>query len=112
MDIKDRVVMRTPLIELWTSKKILPHKRKGILSKEDIRAIIKVGPVEFVFANIGDKLVWIDKGNCFHVWKTEIEKHLFRQNSALEEYPGEYCYLASEWKDGHDLPIILLEKMH
>jgi hypothetical protein len=114
MDIKDKVVTRLPLQELWTTSKTLEHRRKRKLKKDDIKGIIKTNPVEFVFADVGHKLHWTNKGECFEIWKREIEKHLIENNEKinLEDFPDNYGYLASEWTDDQALPIVLLEKLH
>jgi hypothetical protein len=114
MDLKDKVVIKTPLTELWTSKDTLGHKRTRNLGKEDIRAMIKEEPIEFVFADVGHRLIWTDESKCFDIWKKEIEKHLIEREDKikLEDYPDSYGYVASEWiKDGAS-PIVLLEKFH
>jgi hypothetical protein len=113
MDLKDKVVIQTPLTELWTSKEALGHKRIRNLGKEDIRAMIKAKPIEFVFADVGRQLIWTDKSKCFDVWKNEIEKHLIeREKIKLDDYPDSYGYVASEWANDGSSPIVLLEKLH
>jgi hypothetical protein len=114
MDLKDKVVIQTPLTELWTSEETLGHRRTRNLGKEDIRAMIKAKPIEFVFADVGRQLIWTDKSKCFDIWKNEIEKHLIERGDKikLEDYSDSYGYVASEWtKDGAS-PIVLLEKLH
>ena len=114
MDLKDRVVIQTPLTELWTAEQILEHKRRRNLQKEDIKAILKDKSIEFVFADVGQKLRWTEKNKCFDTWKREIEKHLIEDNTKIriDDYPDNYGYLASEWTKNDDSPVVLLEKIH
>ena len=76
--------------------------------------MLRTGQVQFVVANVGDKLRWIDASECYNFWKEELETH-FAENITRfypDEFPGEYAYLASEWRGEIQMPIILLEKYH
>lgn len=47
-------------------------------------------------------------------WKSEVKVHLAQPDAKthLEDFPGEYCYFASEWKADVGEPIVLLAKSH
>jgi len=45
---------------------------------------------------------------------SEVKMHLAQRDDKiyLEDFPGEYCYFASEWRAEVGEPIILLSKEH
>lgn len=55
---------------------------------------------------------WIDDAERFRPWKVEVRIRICREPAYLEDYPGEYCYCASEWRAPDGEAIILLEKWH
>ena len=53
--------------------------------------------------------------NCFEFWKSEIKPHLIvnpAEGFSVDDYPGEYAYIASEWIGDSKSPIVLLEMYH
>jgi hypothetical protein len=71
--------------------------------------------VEFYVADVGHPLLRIDVTKCFDFWQNEVKAHLVDDPEcgfSLENFPGEYAYLASEWSGQIQTPIILLEKHH
>jgi hypothetical protein len=84
------------------------------LTKDDIRSLLRCGPIQFVVVDVGSSPRWIQPSECFQFWTSEAQPHLARQARViLEGFPGGYCYSASEW-DGGDpaAPIVVLEKQH
>lgn len=114
MDLSKRIVKQIPLDALWTEDRELDVKRVKYLDSNEIAAILKNGPVRFIIANVGDKLLWQDLESCYQLYKNEIRSHLIPPNSAidLDHFEGGYGYLASQWSDYLDVPIILMEKFH
>ncbi len=51
---------------------------------------------------------------CLHdFWKTELKPRIVEMETFDQaEFPGAYCYVASEWADGEPLPLVLLEMYH
>lgn len=120
MDPRLRKVTVLPLTELWRADgPIIPAERIQDLGVEEVRARLRDGPVQFVVADVADDLMWVELGDRFEFWKTEVEPHLADPNGIHprpSEFPGSYFYWASDWGhtsvDGGRASIVLLEKAH
>ena len=109
-----RIVIRTPLQEIWNSSGDVKASRRRYVGKEDIRKLLQNSAIEFIVANVGDELRWIPKSECFDFWKKEVFAHLSEPEIRidLDQYPDQYCYSASVWGLPNGEEIILLEKYH
>jgi hypothetical protein len=113
VDPRLRVVIRLPLDELWRDDGFSTAARGKSLIEEDIRRLLHDGPVQFVVANVGSPLRWIPVNECFLFWKNDAKRHLATGRKAiLDEFPGTYCYFASQWDSAESTPIVLLEMTH
>jgi hypothetical protein len=115
MDPKLRLVVSLPLAELWTDAGPLPAQRIGPLGEAEIKELLRTEAVEFAVAGGSPRLEWVPAGERFDFWKTELRPHLLdpRADSfRLEDFPGEYCYDASEWRLADGGCVILLEMQH
>jgi hypothetical protein len=113
MDPALRVVMRIPMTELWDSEGNLTATKQRTLSRDDVVALLRRGLVRFVVAECGDPLKWIPPSDCYGFWKTELKPRIVETKTfELEDFPGAYCYVASEWADGQFTPLVLLEMYH
>lgn len=114
MDIAHRIVTRLPLEELWRPDGFKTTVRGKSLTEDDIRSLLRSGPIQFVVVDVGVSPVWIEPGECFKFWKGEAQPHLARDAKAvLDEFPGCYCYFASHWDAVETAaPIVVLEKQH
>jgi hypothetical protein len=86
-----------------------------MLSRSDILELLRTGGVEFVVADVGELLQWVDSHDCFNFWKDEVKPHLVEADSRIEldKFAGGYCYMASEWEDDEiGSSIVLLERHH
>ena len=115
MDPHLRQVTQIPLQELWRPAGSLICTRIRSLNNFEIAELLRAGVIEFVVADVGKPLEWINPQDCFNFWKSEVKSHIVEADSRIEldAYPSGYCYLASRWK-GEDLapPLVLLEKHH
>lgn len=109
-----RHVSRMPLDELWNDRGVVAAKKVQELGAPEIVSLLRAGKVRFVVADIGHHLLWIPLDVCYEFWKSEVKLHLAQPEAEiyLEDFPGEYCYLASEWKADTGEPIVLLMKSH
>jgi hypothetical protein len=114
MKLSGKVVTKIPLETLWTNELEIPAKRKSYLTKNDIKQLLKQSKLQFVIADGGYKLNWIEINKCFDFWKSEVEKHLATDINKiyLDNFPDNYAYIASEWIGEIETPIVLLEKVH
>jgi hypothetical protein len=107
-------VIRIPLTELWRDDGFSTSQRQRSLTTEDVRQMLRSGPVQFVIADVGLAFSWIPESECFHFWKDEVNPHLATEaRTHLDDYPGKYFYRASEWKARKsEAPIVVLEIYH
>ena len=114
MNICNKIVTYGPLQEIQLGNGMTIFERISDLTRLDLKSILRFGSVQFIVANIGDKLKIIDTENCFDFWKREVARHLADpfEKIDLDCYPDNYAYFASEWKGQASFPIILLEKVH
>ena len=112
---EQRVVTRGPLTELWDDTGLLTLVRQRQVDRNEVTEVLRHGAVRFVVADIGHKVKWIPANDCYSYWKEEVKPHLADPEVSvpLEEFPGEYCYFASEWRGGDSgAAVILLERHH
>ena len=114
MESAKRVVTQTPLLEVWDERGIISENRLRDLVIDDILALLRAGEAQFVVAEAGLPLSWVAPDECYRFWKTEVKTHLAASSSRnyLDDFPDEYCYLASEWESPLGRPLIVLEKLH
>ena len=112
VDADLRIVTHLPLRELWRVDGFSTTTRGKSPTHEDVRRFLSLGPVQFVIADVGAR--WVPLRDCFHFWKNEARPQLAsRVGVSLDQFPGGYCYFASQW-EGRELeaPIIVLERQH
>ena len=104
-----------PLESLWDDDGNIEAKRERFLSREGLQALLHQHPVEFIVADMGSPLRSVEVHKCYEFWKSEVQAHIVEDAEAgfrLEDYPGNYAYIASEWTGEIQTPIVLLEKHH
>jgi hypothetical protein len=113
VDANLRVVTQLPLRELWRDDGFSTTARGKSITHDDIREFLTSGPVQFVVVDVGRAPRWIPASECFDFWKNEAGPHLASgKKASLNEFPGGYCYFASQWQGETTTPILLLEKHH
>jgi hypothetical protein len=101
------------LTALWNDLGELDASKLRDLQEADIRSLLQLGRVQFVVADVGNKLEWIPSEDCFHFWKTIVKPHMCStEGTPLESFPDEYAFFASEWTSKDAVPIVVLEKSH
>jgi hypothetical protein len=103
-----------PLRELWDDLGPVQATRSSELTIEDIRSLLRQGPLRFVVANCGHRPRWVAEKDRFSFWKSEVQAHLADPDTpaSLEDFPGEYSYFASLWAADAGTPIVQLEMQH
>ena len=107
-----RLVTELPLRELWDDHGPFPTVVRGDLKTEEIRDLLKAGPVQFVVANLGEPLRWIPETECFAFWKSDVRHHVADTESVcLDDLDGGFVYWASLWEPVSGRPpVVLLSK--
>ena len=89
--------------------------QKRDLTRQDILELVRSGRVRFVVAEVGLPLTVMPLEECYNFWKSDVKAHVCdhpETGCALEDFPEEYFYFASEWDDGSGVPLIVLFKCH
>jgi hypothetical protein len=108
-----RVVTRLPLSELWNDAGAVRADLIRDLAADDIRELLRAGPVQFVVADVAAPLRWVPVDDCFRFWKSEVVPRMGAPSGApLEAFPGGYCYFASEWGPVEGPPVVVLSIAH
>ena len=113
-EMRERIVTRIPLEFIWTDEEQIDASRERYLTVTDLTEMLKVGPVEFIVADVGAPLKRISVHKCYEFWKSEVKRHLLSPHDKVDrsKLPDEYGYFASEWSGQINVPIVLLEKIH
>lgn len=82
------------------------------LSDEDIRALLREGPIGFVEVDAGQPVRRIPPENCFEFWKAARSNLCAAERAYLEDYPNCFFYRASEWMKTDGVRLIVLVKYH
>ena len=115
MDPEKRIVVTLPLEELWSREGPIPAHKRRDLSTGDIARLLRAGPLRFVVADVGQFLKWIPENDRFTFWKAEVKPRVvdsYADGLYLNDFPGHYAYVASEWSADFGPPIVLLEMHH
>jgi hypothetical protein len=115
MDPSQRVVTQTPLTELWDESGRVQAIRSRVLGEPEITRLLTQTECPFVVADPGMPLRWVRMHDRFTFWKTEVKPRLVPGNVTAfhrEDFPGGYCYVATEWLGSAGAEAILLEKHH
>jgi hypothetical protein len=108
-------VTRIPVERLTDDEGDMEAHRERFLSKAALRELLRRCPVEFVVAEVGTPLKRVEVQKCYEFWKSEAEAHIVDDPDSgfrLEDFPGEYAFVASKWSGQIQTPIVLLEKHH
>lgn len=108
-----RIVVRTPIIELWNDQGSVAAERIRSLSENDLRELVRTTSLQFVVANVGNKLRWVPKDERFDFWKS-IQSQIAEPSKPiyLAQFLNETAYSASEWRTTTGERLIVLETHH
>ncbi|SRR6266508_3569595 len=114
MDATLRIITRLPLEKLWRDDGFSSAERCGLLAADDIRSLLRAGPVHFVVADVGKHPQWIPPEESHRYWKSEVQPHLAAPDSRIyrEQFADRYAYFAVGWGEDAGVPIVVLEKSH
>ena len=89
------------------------YKRSRYIHTDDIAERLRSGNYVFIIADVGAPLQLIKGNPIFDLWK-RIKANIVIDVDAfsLDDYPGGFAFIASEWNSDPDQRVILLEKYH
>jgi hypothetical protein len=113
MDPARRVVTRLPLETLFTEAGPLKGRRQRDIGLADLVELVRLAPL-LVIAEVGRPLSWIPRQHTFDVWKKELRARIVEPGTSfrLEDFPGAYCFRASEWTVEEAAAVLVFERMH
>ena len=116
MRSEQRVIVTLPLTEIWDDAGPVLASRGRRLGPAEIAELLRLGSVQFIVAATG-ALRWVPLQETYSFWKAEVKQHLVAANEERfhsEEYPDQYCYMATEWErpGGGAAVLVLLEQHH
>lgn len=115
VDPAKRIVVSTPLTTIWNKSGDLDAERIRDLDVDAIKSILRHGAIQFVVANVGSPLDWIQHDLSFDFWR-KIARHRIVDSAtdgfSPEDYPDGYCYCAALWRIEDSDDIIVLETHH
>ncbi len=114
IDLALKIVTKLPLDELWNDHEQLHAHRGQLLSAIEVTDLLRLGPIQFVLADVGEKLRWVPLPECYRFWKDVAQPHLAQPHSRirLDDFPDSYCFMASRWEIEDSTPVVVLERRH
>jgi hypothetical protein len=113
MSPDQHVVTQIPLPDLWNDRGRVQAARGARLGEADVARLISEVGATFVVAEVGRSLFWVPGHERFLFWKREAKGRVVKaeqEQAKPEDFPGAYCYLASEWKLESGGVLIVLER--
>jgi hypothetical protein len=110
MDPSLRRVTRLPLTELWDeSGTCAARVVRDDLTEDDIRQLLRRGPVQFVEIRMSERPNWVPLDERFTFWKERLQPRLTRWGPEQRIYTDEFpVYVASEWEiAGATTPVVV-----
>lgn len=108
----DRKHVGGSLNKLWDANGEFGQCVKNGLTEEDIRAMLREGPIRFLEVDVGRPLRWIPLNERFEFWKSVRSNLHVSEKPYLEDYPSCFFYGASEWAGRGGERLIVLQKFH
>jgi len=114
MNNNEKIVREIPLQAIWNENGYVTNNKISYPTLPEIKQLLKSDKIQFVVANVGDRLQWIPKSDTYTFWKNKVQINLIEnpEHIILDLLPNEFGYLASHWKTDGGLDIILLEMYH
>ncbi len=111
MKPEKKIVISAPLHELWDSSGPVDGQLAECLDECDIKGLLE-GGATFVVADVGHPFQWISPQKRLWFFEHEVKPRLWREGLMLEDYPGQYSYVARKWLSPSRGVIIVLDVHH
>lgn len=110
MRVDQRIVISTPLAELWDDRGPVAAARSRYLDRAAIAELLRGGGVSFVIASVGQPLEWVGADRTFEIWQALRDRIIAPE--AVVANDGKLRYWASEWAGSATRPLVVLEAVH
>lgn len=102
-----------PLQSIYRDEKEIAAKRIRHLSEDDIASLLSTEKLIFATAEIGKELEWHDAEEAKTFFDQQVKYRVAYPDEEifLDDFPENYCYVASEWSPFPEGYLILLEKI-
>jgi hypothetical protein len=110
MDPRLRRVTNLPVTELWNeSGTVAGRMVRDDLTEEDLRQLLRQGPVQFVEIRMSERPNWVPLEERFAFWKDRLRPMLTQWGPDGRIYTDEFpVYVASEWElEGTHHPVVV-----
>lgn len=91
-----------------------PERVGRMLTSLGLERLFKEAPggVHFWITTMFDEVIErIPPNQCFRFWKREVKQRLLEDGVFLREHwPGQYAYLAQEWRTPFPEPLVQLKR--
>jgi hypothetical protein len=104
-----RRVTQLPVTELWDASGVRSGRVvREDLSEDDIRQLLRRGPVQFVELRMSERPNWVPPDAAFAFWKERLQPRLTQWAPDGRIYTDEFpVYAASEWEiDDATTPVV------
>ena len=111
MKPEQKIVISTPLSELWDSSGPVDGQLAEDLDEFEIKGLLEDGAT-LVVANVGHPFQWIAPQGRLWFFEHEVKPRLWREGLMLEDCPGQYSYVARKWLSPSRGAIVVLDVLH
>jgi hypothetical protein len=111
--LRSPIIGRMPVEALCTSEgELLSLAGRGMTVSE-ICDLLRYSCPSFAVADVGLPLAWIPEEKTFDYWKSEFSPRVAESHAfSISDFPGGYCYVASQWQSSSGNTVVLMEKYH
>jgi hypothetical protein len=115
VDSRLRRVTQLPVTELWDDSG--PRTGRVVredLTEDDIRELLRFGPVQFVEVAMSERPNWVPLDQRFEFWKDQLQPRLTQWGPDGRIYTDEFpVYVASRWEvEGVSAPVVVATLFH
>jgi hypothetical protein len=115
VDPRLRRVTQLPVTELWDDSGTRTGRVvREDLTEDDIRELLRLGPVQFVEVTMSERPGWVPMDQRFEFWKDQLQPHLTQWGPDGRIYTDEFpIYVASQWEvEGVSAPVVVATLFH
>jgi hypothetical protein len=115
VDPRLRRVTQLPVTELWDDSGVRPGRVvREDLTEDDIRELLRLGPVQFVEVAMSERPTWVPMDQRFEFWKDQLQPRLTQWEPDGRIYTDDFpVYVASQWDvEGVSASVVVATLFH